>query len=207
MRISSRQNPELIRLALENAAGQALKHAEPELKEAVRRGYLHDGGPLEASKGVERVFTSYQRQAEDTANLVNTVMLDSGMQSYRRVVSDVVQYEQAAMAVTQVDAAQNILNTETGKVLTGVSSRQEALRPAIKRMADNRLTGFVDRGGPNRQPETYINMDIPPTPSSPHLTPITTFPLSTFTIFSPSSTYLTTIPAFSYSTTSYTTPR
>ena len=32
----TRQNPELIRIALENAAGQALKHAEPELKEAVR---------------------------------------------------------------------------------------------------------------------------------------------------------------------------
>lgn len=156
----TRQNPELIRIALENAAWQALKHAESELKEAVRRGYLHDGGPLEASKGVERVFTSYQQQAEDTANLVNTVMLESGMQSYRRVVSDVVQYEQAAMAVTQADAAQNILNTETGKVLTGVSSRQEALRRAIKRMADNGLTGFVDRGGHNWQPETYINMDI-----------------------------------------------
>ena len=156
----TKQNPELIRIALENAAGQALKHAEPELKEAVRRGYLHDGGPLEASKGVERVFISYQQQAEDTANLVNTVMLDSGMQSYRRVVSDVVQYEQAAMAVTQADAAQNILNAETGKVLTGVSSRQEALRRAIKRMADNGLTGFVDRGGHNWQPETYINMDI-----------------------------------------------
>ena len=28
----TRQNPELIRIALENAAGQALKHAEPELK-------------------------------------------------------------------------------------------------------------------------------------------------------------------------------
>ena len=156
----TKQNPELIRIALENAAGQALKHAETQLKEAVRRGYLHDGGPLEVSKGVERVFTSYQQQAENTANLVNTVMLDSGMQSYRRVVSDVVQYEQAAMAVTQVDAAQNILNTETGKVLTGVSSRQEALRRAIKRMADNGLTGFVDRGGHNWQPETYINMDI-----------------------------------------------
>ena len=51
----TQQNPELIRIALENAAGQALKHAEPELKEAARRGYLHDGGPLEASKGVEQI--------------------------------------------------------------------------------------------------------------------------------------------------------
>lgn len=156
----TRQNPELIKIALENAAAQALKHAEPQLKEAARRGYLHDGGPLEMSSSVSRVLTSYQRQAEDTANLVNTVMLESGLQSYRRVVSDVVQYEQAAMAVTQADAAQNILNTETAKVLTGVSSRQEALRRAIKRMADNGLTGFVDRGGHNWQPETYINMDI-----------------------------------------------
>ena len=131
------QNPELIHTALEDAASQALKHAEPKLQEAVRRGYLHDGGPLEVSPSVERVFKTYQQQAENTANLVNTVMLESGLQSYRRVVSDVVIYEQTTMSKRQADAAQEILNAETGKVITGVSSRQEALRRAIKRMADN----------------------------------------------------------------------
>ena len=154
------QNETLIRVALENAVDAALKDMEPVLKEAARRGLVQDGGELTASASITRIFDTYGRQAKEAANLVNTVMLESGLQSYRRVVADVVQYEQAAMSALQADAAQEILNAETGKVLSGVSTRQEALRRAIKRMSDNGLTGFVDRGGHNWQPESYINMDI-----------------------------------------------
>ena len=63
------------------------------------------------------------------------------MQSYRVVVAGVVQDERAAMSAAEAGAAQNILNTETGKVLTGVSSRQEALRRAIKRIKDEQAIG------------------------------------------------------------------
>lgn len=154
------QNETLIRVAVENAVAAALKDMEPALKEAARRGLVQDGGELTASASIARIFDTYGRQAKEAANLVNTVMLESGLQSYRRVVADVVQYEQAAMSALQADAAQEILNAETGKVLSGVSTRQEALRRSIKRMSDNGLTGFVDRGGHNWQPESYINMDI-----------------------------------------------
>ena len=95
-----------------------------------------------------------------SSNLVNTVMLESGMQSYVRVINGVVQYEQAAMSAAQALKALEILNAETGKVAAGVSSRQESLRRAVQNLAEAGLTGFVDRGGRNWAPETYVNMAI-----------------------------------------------
>lgn len=154
------QNEELIRIALQDAIDAALKDVEPALKEAAKKGMLADGGDLTASASVQRIFDTYFAQAAEATNLVNTVMLESGINAYRTVVSDTVMWEQRATTAAQTNAAQEILNSETGKVLTGVSSRQEALKRAITRMADNGLTGFVDRGGHNWTPEAYVNMDI-----------------------------------------------
>ena len=141
------QNEEMIRIALKGAISDALKDVEPAMKEAAAAGMLQDGGELIASESVQRIFDTYLAQAKEATNLVNTVMLESGLNAFRLVVSDVVRWEQQATTAAQTAAAQEILNSETGKVITGVSSRQEALKRAIKRLADNGLTGFVDRGG------------------------------------------------------------
>lgn len=154
------QNEEMIRIALQDAISDALKDVEPALKEAAAAGMLQDGGELIASESVQRIFDTYLAQAKEATNLVNTVMLESGLNAFRLVVSDVVRWEQQVTTAAQTAAAQQILNSETGKVITGVSSRQEALKRAIKRLADNGLTGFVDRGGHNWTPEAYVNMDI-----------------------------------------------
>lgn len=154
------QNEEMIRIALQDAISDALKDVEPALKEAAAAGMLQDGGELIASESVQRIFDTYLAQAKEATNLVNTVMLESGLNAFRLVVSDVVRWEQQVTTAAQTAAAQDILNSETGKVITGVSTRQEALKRAIKRMADNGLTGFVDRGGHNWTPEAYVNMDI-----------------------------------------------
>lgn len=154
------QNEEMIRIALQDAISDALKDVEPALKEAAAAGMLQDGGELIASESVQRIFDTYLAQAKEATNLVNTVMLESGLNAFRLVVSDVVRWEQQVTTTAQTAAAQAILNSETGKVITGVSSRQEALKRAIKRLADNGLTGFVDRGGHNWTPEAYVNMDI-----------------------------------------------
>lgn len=146
------QNEELIRIALQDAISDALKDVEPALKEAAAAGMLQDGGELIASESVQRIFDTYLAQAKEATNLVNTVMLESGLNAFRTVVSDVVRWEQQVTTATQTAAAQDILNSETGKVITGVSSRQEALKRAIKRLSDNGLTGFVDRGGHNWTP-------------------------------------------------------
>ena len=154
------QNEDLIKTALWSAIEAALKDVEPALRQAALQGMLADGGELTASASIQRIFDAYLAQATEATNLVNTVMLESGMNAYRTVVSDVVQWEQRATTAAQTKAAQEILNSETGKVITGVSSRQEALKRAITRMANNGLTGFVDRGGHNWTPEAYVNMDI-----------------------------------------------
>lgn len=154
------QNEEMIRIALQDAISDALKDVEPALKEAAAAGMLQDGGELIASESVQRIFDTYLAQAKEATNLVNTVMLESGLNAFRLVVSDVVRWEQQVTTAAQTAAAQEVLNSETGKVITGVSSRQEALKRAIKRLADNGLTGFVDRGGHNWTPEAYVNMDI-----------------------------------------------
>lgn len=156
----TKQNEELITEALKAAINAALKDMEPALREAALRGLLQDGGEVIASPSIERVLTTYLAQAKESTNLVNTVMLESGMNAFRAVVSDVVQWEQRLTTAAQTAAAQEILNAETGKVLSGVSTRQEALKRAVKRMADKGLTGFVDRGGHNWTPEAYVNMDI-----------------------------------------------
>lgn len=154
------QNEEMIRIALWDAINTALKDVEPALKKAAEQGMLQNGGEIIASPSIQRVFEAYFSQAQEAVNLVNTVMLESGMNAFRTVVSDVVQWEQQATTAAQTKAAQEILNSETGKVITGVSTRQDALKQAIERMANNGLTGFVDRGGHNWTPEAYINMDI-----------------------------------------------
>lgn len=156
----TKQNEELITEALKAAIDAALKDVEPALREAALRGLLPDGGELVTSNAVKQVLENYLAQAQEHTNLVNTVMLDSGLNAFRTVVADTVQWEQKLTTATQTEAAQEILNAETGKVLTGVSTRQEALKRAVKRMADTGLTGFVDRGGHNWTPEAYINMDI-----------------------------------------------
>lgn len=156
----TKQTPELIMIALQDAIDASLKSVEPALREAAAAGMLQDGGEVIASPSIQRVLETYLAQAKEATNLVNTVMLESGLNAFRSVVSDVFQWEQRATTAAQTKAAQEILNSATGEVLTGVSTRQEALKWAIKRMADNGLTGFVDRGGHNWTPEAYINMDI-----------------------------------------------
>ena len=81
-------------------------------------------------------------------------MLQSSLDQYRKVVADTMAYE------GQLASAQQILNEATGEVLAGASTHREAVRRAVKRMADDGLTGFVDRGGHHWSPEAYVSMDI-----------------------------------------------
>jgi hypothetical protein len=73
---------------------------------------------------------------------------------------------QAAYTATVTDAAarigrtQSILNVGTGEVVTGVSSWNQAMHDAVRKMVDNGLTGFVDHGGHKWSPEAYVAMDV-----------------------------------------------
>ena len=149
------QLPSMTRLALERAAFRALKEIDPELHTAWRAGALTGPGPARTmSQTMASVVARYERQAIDKLNLVNTVMLNSTRERFVKTVTDVVRLDQ------QLARAQQVLNQQTGQVVAGITSRREAVRQAVTQMADEGLTGFVDRAGRQWSPEAYVNMDI-----------------------------------------------
>jgi len=144
---------EALRQSLEAAILDALKNEEPKLRKAAEQGLLHGPGflPPEVDAGTLQAFQAYYRQSADKLNLVNTVMLESTEQAYRATVADVT---------ARISRTQAILNEETGEVVTGVTSINQAIRDGVKKMVDNGLTGFVDHGGHRWSPEAYVAMDV-----------------------------------------------
>lgn len=150
------QTPELVKAALENAAQKALKDIEPALKNAVEQGFLTASAASDAlaSESIVNALTYYAQQATEKLNLVNTTMLESTLNQYRKIVANTVNIE------NQMIAAQEILNNATGKVVLGTESRTEALRKALEQIHKEGITGFYDRAGRKWSPEAYVNMDI-----------------------------------------------
>ena len=144
---------EALRSSLEAAITDALKTEEPKLRQAVAKGMLQPAGflPPEVTPNQMQAFKAYYEQSADRLNLVNTVMLESTEAAYRATVSDVVQ---------RVQNIQRTLNVGTGEVVTGVSTWNQALQGAVRKMVDNGITGLVDHGGHHWAPETYVAMDI-----------------------------------------------
>ena len=144
---------EALQGALEAAILDALKNEEPKLRRAAEQGLMNGPGflPPEVSPNQMQAFQMYYAQSADKLNLVNTVMLESTESAYRATVADVT---------ARIQRTQGILNAATGEVVTGVSSWNQAMRDAVRRMVDNGLTGFVDHGGHHWSPEAYVAMDI-----------------------------------------------
>lgn len=141
-------------IALEQSMLDALKKNEPVLFKAVQEGLISGRVPG-LSVGMRSTLQYYSAQAKEQYNLVNTVMLTSSDNAYRKVISTAVHNQQYLR-----DVAQGALNTSTGEVLLGVSSRQAAVRDAIGKMANEGIYGFIDKGGHVWSPEAYVNMDV-----------------------------------------------
>lgn len=139
--------------AVRTAMLAAVKEVEPSLLAAVKAGVV-DGTDVPISNSIEMALINYSRQAVDQLNLVNTVMLESCLNNYRALVSNTAAYK------AQLDEAQRILNAETGKVVTGVSSHQQAVRQAVQQFARTGLTVFTDKAGHRWSPEAYAAMDV-----------------------------------------------
>lgn len=144
---------EALQRALENAILDALKNEEPKLRKAAMDGLLYGQGFVspEVTPNQMQAFKAYYKQSADKLNLVNTVMLESTQNAYAATVSDIT---------GRIQRTQSILNTETGKVVTGVSTYNTAIRQGVKRMCENGLTGFIDHGGHRWSPEAYVAMDV-----------------------------------------------
>ena len=136
--------------SLEAAILDALEDIEPKLRQAAEDGLLGETPP-EISPRMTGAFETYYQQSADKLNLVNTTMLRSTEEAYRETVADIT---------NQMQRAQQIINTATGEIVTGVEDFNTALHRAAQKLVDNGITGFVDSTGRTWAPETYVAMDM-----------------------------------------------
>ena len=167
------QSAKAVKMALFQGIKDGLQGEEALLQAAVRKGALQTGaGTLETSAQVRDLVAAYADQAADKFNLVNTVMLQSTQTRYLMAINQVVNAEEAikiemltsaanaAELAKKMETTQEVLNAATGSTLLGNEARTKALRGAIKTLADEGITGFIDAGGHHWTPEAYVNMDI-----------------------------------------------
>ena len=145
--------PAEIRKALEEASKIALADLEKAIRDAIASGAIEQA-PADSVLGLLRELS---QQAVDSANLVNTVMLQSGQSAYLQAINNTVLWQNQMLDTA---LAQQTLNEAASAVTLGTETRRQALRKAISQLADNGIYGFVDRSGRHWSPEAYMNMDI-----------------------------------------------
>lgn len=149
----TRHVPEEIRKALDEVSKIALADIERAIREAIAKGAIEEA----PADSVLNLLRDLSEQAVDSANLVNTVMLQSCQTAYLLAVNNTVLWENQ---ILDAAAAQKALNEAATAVTLGTETRRQALQKAISQMADNGIYGFVDRAGRHWSPEAYMNMDI-----------------------------------------------
>jgi hypothetical protein len=120
---------------LEEAGFEAVSETEIELMEAVAEGILIRQPKLAESRALEAVLLSYQRQARESFNLINTTMLIEAQQVYL-----------------------NILNETTAKVLAGTKTPRQALAETARRWAREGIPALKDKAGRKWSTEAYVSM-------------------------------------------------
>lgn len=164
---------DVIKSILSEALEIELSALDDTLRSAAKAGAIQGTvNTWGASQRVQTVLTNYINQAVTDTNLVNTVMLNSTLERYIAAVNNVVaaeeKYRIAALQKAntqevlekQLDKTQKILNEKTFSVISGAESYTQAVRDSIKQLADNGITGFIDKAGREWTPEAYVSMDI-----------------------------------------------
>lgn len=161
-----------IKRAIAEAMGVGVRDVEKVLKGAERAGAIAGiGFTADQSDALKNLLSNLVNQAEDRANLVNTVMLNSTRNRYVWAVNSTADNEQkliekllsarnAEELNQQLGKVQQALNVATSSVEVGAESRVEALSRTVKQLAQEGITGYIDAGGHHWSPEAYMNMDI-----------------------------------------------
>ncbi|WP_256816537.1 phage minor capsid protein [Cytobacillus sp. Bac17] len=126
---------ETVTAMLEEAGYEAVTDSEMELIEAVAQGILLQPPLPKESPVLEAVLVSFQRQARETFNLINTTMLDQSQRIYL-----------------------NILNETTGKVLAGTKTPRQALAETAARWAEHGVPALIRKDGAKMSAEAYVSM-------------------------------------------------
>lgn len=131
---------------LNEAAEEAIQTIDAGFQDVARRGLAGEIVEADKSKNVKQVMKNMRKQAKDALNLTNTTMLYKAQEAYRSLLQETAK------------KAKEILNNNAAAVVTGVESRQQALKTTIRKFNEQGITGFVDKRGRNWTPEAYVNM-------------------------------------------------
>ena len=100
-----------------------------------------------------RALKAYAKQARKSMNMVNTVMRYKARDAAHKAINDTAE-------LADKQEFLNALNKAAGKTVSGIESRQAAMRQCIKEMTDKGIPAFVDKRGREWSPEAYVNMAI-----------------------------------------------
>ncbi len=150
--------PEMLTEALETAALTAIEELEPGFQSLAKDGIINGTSvPIEGT--MAKALKSYNKQAKQSLNMVNTVMRYKAKSAAQKIINDTAELSEKQSFI-------DMLNKATGKAVTGAESRQAAMRQCIKEMSEKGIPAFVDKRGREWSPEAYINMDIRTTVSN-----------------------------------------
>lgn len=131
----SGKTAEEVRKMLEGAGFSAVEQHEPLYQEAVQAGSLAAAPAMHTSAALIGVLNTYEQQALDTLNLVNTTMLKQSQQIYL-----------------------DVLNKTVGKLLGGVITPPQALRQIVSEWAQRGIPVLIDKAGRRWGVEGYVSM-------------------------------------------------
>lgn len=147
------KTPELLELTLQRAANSAIQELAPGLKRMVQEGLIDKRATPSMSSNMLNSLKMLQKQAKKDLNLTNTTMKYKAKNAAMQVINRTAEL---ANKQEYIDS----LNKATGKVVTGIEARQNAMRECIGEMTQKGIPAFVDKNGRNWTPEAYTNMCI-----------------------------------------------
>ena len=151
IRIISKATPSIyssVKKMLTEMSQKTVKELEPGFQYLVKKGLVKKGIKAEKSRNIKQVLNALVKQAKDVTNLCNTTMLYSARDAFKGLVQN----------TADIAKRMEILNQGTAAVVSGIESRQQALRQAIREFNNSGISAFVDKRGRKWAPEAYVNM-------------------------------------------------
>lgn len=145
---------EMLSDTLYSAALSEIGNVDEMIRDAASRGLTDGRIKAPADKTAQFAMKSYLKQAQSDLNMVNTVMRYKTKQAYVNAVNNTfwtLQKEQRVHDALGVGALE---------VVSGTESFQTAVRDVLKKLSEKGIPAFVDAGGHEWKPETYIQMDL-----------------------------------------------
>lgn len=145
---------EMLEDALYNAALSEIGNVDEMVKDAATRGLVDGRVKAPADRTAQSALKSYLKQAKSDLNMVNTVMRYKTKQAYVSAVNNTF------WTLDKEQRVHDALSMGALEVISGAESFQTAVRDVLKKLSEKGVPAFIDAGGHEWKPETYVQMDL-----------------------------------------------